>query len=351
MADQLPPGIGLAVAGFLGPPAPPKDKVAAADAERAPVDVPAAPTAVAEVDGGGLQDVEEKLQAKASQGNEMVLQLVQSLGEAMVYPDPGNFRTNRKLWDLYAKDWSEDSAWVVGMAQGSHSGDGEACATSSSRSAEGGGGDGDAKVGGTCEPLKFVGDEWSTAQDLLTVVADFIAPNVHAGSVAAEIGSGGGRVAIQVAPLVSELRCFDISEAMLAKAKHALREHANVSFTLLDEPRFSPEFDSVYDFLYVFDVFVHFDLHTMWRYFEEMHRMLKPEGVAFISTANLLTPGGWTRFSRQSKFTVGGFYFVSPEIVRSLIEKAGFRIIKEANVDPSNTYYNRDYLALITKAK
>ena len=35
----------------------------------------------------------------------------------------------------------------------------------------------------------------------------------------------------------------------------------------------------------------------------------------------------------------------------SLIEKAGFRIIKEANVDPSNTYYNRDYLALITKAK
>ena len=28
----------------------------------------------------------------------MVLQLVHSLGEAMVYPDPGNFRTNRKLW-------------------------------------------------------------------------------------------------------------------------------------------------------------------------------------------------------------------------------------------------------------
>ena len=113
----------------------------------------------------------------------------------------------------------------------------------------------------------------------------------------------------------------------------------------------SPEFDGVYDFIYVFDVFVHFDLHTMWRYFEEMHRMLKPEGVAFISTANLLTPGGWTRFSRQSRFTVGGFYFVSPEIVRALIDKAGFRIIKEADVDPSNTYYNRDYLALITKAK
>ena len=35
---------------------------------------------------------------QASKGNEMVLQLVHSLGEAMVYPDPGNFRTNRKLW-------------------------------------------------------------------------------------------------------------------------------------------------------------------------------------------------------------------------------------------------------------
>lgn len=35
----------------------------------------------------------------------MVANLVQSLGSALVYPDAGNFDTNRKLWDNYAAEW------------------------------------------------------------------------------------------------------------------------------------------------------------------------------------------------------------------------------------------------------
>ena len=35
----------------------------------------------------------------------MVANLVQSLGSALVYPDAGNFETNRKLWDNYAAEW------------------------------------------------------------------------------------------------------------------------------------------------------------------------------------------------------------------------------------------------------
>lgn len=275
----------------------------------------------------------------------MVLQLVHSLGEAMVYPDPGNFRTNRKLWcvsgrrssdsiergrarfktrvvrrDEYAKDWASDKDWVVRMAHGSHS--------------EG------------AEELRFVGDEWSPAADLARVVHEFIEPFVSAESCAGEIGSGGGRVAAQVCPLVERLHCFDVSTAMLAKARTALTTHKNASFTLLDEPRFAPELAETFDFLYAFDVFVHLDLHLMFAYLKEMRRVIKPDGKIFISTANLLAEGGWRRFEAQSKPSVGGFYFVCPEIVRTLLARAGFRVIKEAAPDPDNVYYNRDFLVV-----
>ncbi|CAN0227757.1 unnamed protein product, partial [Ectocarpus sp. 8 AP-2014] len=42
----------------------------------------------------------------------MVSNLVQSLGSALVYPDAGNFDTNRKLWDNYAAEWEPDARFV-----------------------------------------------------------------------------------------------------------------------------------------------------------------------------------------------------------------------------------------------
>lgn len=46
---------------------------------------------------------------KSKVGNEMVANLVQSLGSALVYPDSGNFDTNRKLWDNYAAEWEPNA--------------------------------------------------------------------------------------------------------------------------------------------------------------------------------------------------------------------------------------------------
>lgn len=42
----------------------------------------------------------------------MVSNLVQNLGSALVYPDAGNFDTNRKLWDNYAAEWEPDARFV-----------------------------------------------------------------------------------------------------------------------------------------------------------------------------------------------------------------------------------------------
>ena len=70
-----------------------------------------------------------------------------------------------------------------------------------------------------------------------------------------------------------------------------------------------------------------------------------------MSTANLAAPDGFARFERQSKYTVGGFFFVTPETVRVLAGRAGLRVVRDlAEPDASNTYYNRDYLAILERA-
>jgi hypothetical protein len=84
---------------------------------------------------------------------------------------------------------------------------------------------------------------------------------------------------------------------------------------------------------------------------QEIKSVLKRGGKAFIHTANLTTPLGWNRFVQQNKYTVGGFYFLSPDIVHTLVDKTNeLKIIKSSQHSVTkNMYYNRDYLILLEK--
>lgn len=59
------------------------------------------------------QECVDALTEKSKAGNEMVANLVQSLGSALVYPDAGNFDTNRKLWDNYAAEWEPNARCLL----------------------------------------------------------------------------------------------------------------------------------------------------------------------------------------------------------------------------------------------
>eukprot|EP01122_Echinamoeba_exundans_P002441 TRINITY_DN12381_c0_g1_i1.p1 TRINITY_DN12381_c0_g1~~TRINITY_DN12381_c0_g1_i1.p1 ORF type:complete len:326 (+),score=47.90 TRINITY_DN12381_c0_g1_i1:133-978(+) len=265
--------------------------------------------------------------------------LVQQLSTAVTYAEPTNVDTNRKLWNNYAKDWGTDVDWVKKM-------------TSNLQLPE----------GTTMEDqLEFLGDEWSDKQSVVTVLDDYIFPHITEDSIIAEIGSGGGRIACKVAPRVKELTCFDISDEMLKKARKSLaaRGLADKSkFALLPDSRLPPQYSSHFDFIYVFDCFPHVDLHTQWKYYKDIKRALKPGGKALIHTASLETEQGWARFEKQEKYTVGGFYFMVPSEVRTLIKRAGFTLLKESTEvtengkkQTGNLYYDRDYLALVENPK
>jgi SAM-dependent methyltransferase len=235
-----------------------------------------------------------------------------------------NVAYNRQFWDRYATDWDDPGVRLAGS---------------------------DVRTQGEIDPNAFrvVGDEWGVPEEVGEVVDEYILPYVGPESVIAEIGCGGGRLALRVAGRVREYHGFDVAPAMLERARQAVGERDNVRLQLVDGTQL-PIADGTFDFIYSFDVFVHLDLHTQWAYLKEISRVLKPGSRAFLHTANLATDEGWKLFSSQSRFDVTGFYFLTPEIVDTLLAHTDLRIVKRSAPGSPNYYVDRDYLFVLEKA-
>lgn len=233
-----------------------------------------------------------------------------------------NLKYNKRLFDKYAKNWNNQKINILY-------------------------GDYDKKERNL--KIKHVGDEWAKYSDTKKIIEEFIYPFITQKSIIAEIGVGGGRIALETAARVKELFCFDVSSQMLKKAKTALIEHSNIKYTLLNESQLPLHFQDKFDFVYAFDVFVHLDIHNIWKYFKEIKRVLKKGGKAFIHTTNLKAPGGWNKFSKQDRYNVITQYFISPEIVQIFAEHSGLKIIKTSIPDATNIYLKDGYLAVLEK--
>lgn len=231
-----------------------------------------------------------------------------------------NKEYNKQLWDKYARKWTKQNAYIEAVPIE----------------------DVDKE-----NYLEYLGDEWGDKDSVKQVIEDFIFPYINSDAVVAEIGSGGGRISAKIAPKISQLTCFDISEDMLTNARKNLTNFSNIEYLLIDGQYFPKNYKYKFDFVYSFDVFVHLDLHTIWSYFKEIKKILSKSGKVFLHTTNLNAPKGWERFSKQDKYKVEGHYFVVPEIIKQLASKAGYKIIKESVIDEDNFYYKRDYLFIL----
>jgi SAM-dependent methyltransferase len=231
-----------------------------------------------------------------------------------------NLEENRQYWNRYAQTWSG----VFGGYE--------------------------LKAGTQSRSYRYLGDEWGHPDHVTEILDEFVYPYATKDAIVVEIGAGGGRLAARVAPRVKHLHCLDISVEMLNRLRVVLCNRDNVSFVHVTDATFPPDLTSDgADFVYAFDVFVHLDVHTMWKYLRQIGLALRPGGVAFLHTTNLLTKGGWRRFESQDRFTLEGHYFITPEVVKTLAARAGLTVAKEAEEDPANFYKARDYLVLLRK--
>jgi len=197
--------------------------------------------------------------------------------------------------------------------------------------------------------LEVLGDEWSDPAEVQEIFEAFIAPFLSPDAEVAEIGPGGGRLARWSAPRVRTLVLLDISPQMLARCRAVLRDHANVRYVLLEGLSFPDDLDGRFHFVYAFDVYVHFDLHSLWRHLQGIERLLRPGGHALVHTANLTAPLGWANFASQERYTVEGHFPLTPEAVRTLISHTGLRIVQESEPREGNLYLNRDYIAVLQR--
>lgn len=233
-----------------------------------------------------------------------------------------NIEENRRYWNIYAKHWTKDDFRGFELTTES-----------------------------TPQTYELLGDEWGHPEHVSAILDEFIFPYIDADTVAIEIGSGGGRIASRVAPRVKHLYCLDISLEMLHQLKKAMGDRQNISLVHIESDAVLPPavLPAEPDFVYSFDVFVHLDLHTMWKYIKQVGEVLRHGGRFFLHTSNLLAPEGWNRFASQEGFSIPGHYFVSPEIVKKLAHEAGLKVVMESSQDLSNFYKARDYLVILEK--
>ena len=110
-----------------------------------------------------------------------------------------------------------------------------------------------------------------------------------------EIGCGVGRIGRELAPRVGHWHGADISGPILRITRRRTAHLPNVQLHELDRtalPFASNSLDRAYSHL----VFFHLDKEDVFGYLEEMARVIKPGGLVYWDTWNLLDPQGWERF-------------------------------------------------------
>jgi ubiquinone/menaquinone biosynthesis C-methylase UbiE len=151
-----------------------------------------------------------------------------------------------------------------------------------------------------------------------------------------EVGPGGGKWTVRIAPLVKKVIVLDVAETMLERTRERCEAAGvtNVEYIAGNGTDFRPVASGSVDLFFSYDVFVHIAIEDTFPYTGEIARVLKPGGVSVCHYAVASTPGAWERVEqiawwyRGQAHTLGQYYYFSPESLRRMYEHAGLSIVE-----------------------
>ena len=160
---------------------------------------------------------------------------------------------------------------------------------------------------------------------------------IHPEMTVLEVGPGGGKWTVRLAPKVKRVIVLDVAEEMLKRTQTHCETLGitNVEYILANGKDFQPVVDESIDFFFSYDVFVHIALEDTWPYAQEIARVLRLDGRGACHYAVNSVPEAWERIEQQNnwfrggKHTLGQYYYFSPETLRRMFERCGLRIVEQ----------------------
>jgi ubiquinone/menaquinone biosynthesis C-methylase UbiE len=143
-----------------------------------------------------------------------------------------------------------------------------------------------------------------------------------------EIGCGIGRIVQHVAPHAAEVVGVDISAEMVQQAQARLSHLPTARFLVGNGYDLGDLPDDTYDLVYSYYVLQHMPKTTVYNYFRETLRVLKPGGAFSFQLPNILDTDQFLQFNHftQPYFVTHPYpmHFYTPVEIVSLLVRAGY---------------------------
>ena len=150
------------------------------------------------------------------------------------------------------------------------------------------------------------GDEWSDQwESVQSQWEQMILPrlsNLIPAKHILEIAPGHGRWTQFLLNHCDTLSIVDLSDTCIEYCKKRFQSQSNINFNVNDGKTLTFAGDSTIDLVFSFDSLVHVERNSLDRYIEEIARVLKPGGMAFLHHSNTAYYKGSTRHLFLYKF-------------------------------------------------
>lgn len=151
-----------------------------------------------------------------------------------------------------------------------------------------------------------------------------------------EVGPGGGKWTVRIAPFVKKVIVLDVAAEMLRRTRERCESLGirNVEYIDASGTDFRPVADQSVDLFFSYDVFVHIALEDTFPYATEIARVLKPGAISVCHYAVGNRADSFGRIEAHNDWyrgqanTLGQYYYFSPETLTRMYEHVGLRVFE-----------------------